>query len=102
MTSFTARSAMTSFTASGPGPVSLTAEGARRATEAVKETRTWTSSQVVIVFVNDHLVQGDFELLHGHINGRDHVLINSLRRQTKLLAEDIQHRLTTNKPHQVI
>src|ERR1700730_3067773 len=101
MTSFTPRSAMTSFTVSYSGPVSLAAEGARRATEAVKETRTRPSSQVVIVFVNNHLVQGDFELLLGDIYGRNHILVDGLRRQSKFLAEDVQHRLTTNKPHQV-
>src|SRR5712675_817098 len=102
MTSFTSRSATTSFTASCPGPVSLATEGARRATEAVKETRTRHSSQVVIVFINNNLVQGDFELLLGDIDGRNHVFVNGLRRQAEFLAEDVQQRLTTNKPHQVI
>src|SRR5258705_4870326 len=102
MTSFTPRSAMTSFTASCPGPVSLATEGARRATEAVKETRTRHSSQVVIVFINNHLVQGDFELLLGDIDGRNHVFVDGLRRQPEFLAKDVQQRLTTNKPYQVI
>ena len=55
----------------------MAAEGARRATEAAKETRTRNSFQVVIVFINNNFVEGDFELLLGDIDGRNHILVEA-------------------------
>src|SRR5438552_6943247 len=102
MTSFTPGSAMTSFTDRFLCPATLTAEGARRATEAVKVVPDTNSSQVVIVLINNHVIQNNFELLLSYVDRCNHILVESFRRQPKLLAENVQHRLTTNESHHVI
>src|SRR2546423_15582371 len=91
MTSFTPKSAMTSFTDDLLVLVSLAAQGARRATGAVKETGGQNSSEPVIVLVNDYLVHRNAEFLSSHIDSGDHVLVNNFRRHAELLTEDIQH-----------
>src|SRR2546425_9918895 len=102
MTSFTPKSAMTSFTDDLLMLVSLAAQGARRATGAVKETAGQNSSEPVIVLVNDCLVHRNAEFLSSHIDGGDHVLVNNFRRHPELLTGDIKHRIAANETDQVI
>src|SRR5882724_12187499 len=101
MTSFTRRSAMTSFTDRLLVSVSLAAQGARRATGAVKETAGQSSSEPVVVLVNDYLIHHDAEFLSSHIDSGNHIFVNNFRRHPELLAEDIQHGVPTNETDQV-
>src|SRR5215831_11264652 len=102
MTSFTAESAMTSFTDSLLVPVSLAAQGARRATEAVNETGGQASSEPVITLVNGHSVHHHAESLPSYVNGCDHIFVHCFRGQTEFLAEDVQQTIAANETHQVI
>src|SRR6185295_380192 len=102
MTSFTPKSAMTSFTHGLMVSVSLAAQGARRATGAVKETAAQSSSEPIVVLVNDYFVHLNTQFLSSHINGGDHIFVNNFRRHSEPFAEDIEHRVTTNETHHVV
>src|SRR6266850_3375546 len=102
MTSFTPKSAMTSFTDDLLVAVSLAAQGARRATGAVKEIAGQSSSEPIIMFVNNDLIHGDAEFLSSHIDSRDHIFVNNFWRHPELLPKDIQHGVATDEAHQMI
>src|SRR5215813_2419662 len=102
MTSVTPRSAMTSVTDTLLVSLSLTAQGARRATGVVNESAGPTLSKPILMFVNDNLVQSNAQFLSRHIDGREHVLINNFWRHPELLTEDIQDGITPNETDQVI
>ena len=76
MTSVTPKSAMTSVTDSLSVSLSLAAQGARRATVAVKESRG--SSEQIVVLVNNDLIDFDAKLLASHIDGRYHIFVSKL------------------------
>src|SRR5882724_11885540 len=102
MTSDTPKSAMTSVTDILLVSVSLAAQGAPRATGAVKETSGQCLSEPVVALVNDYLVHRNAEFLSSHIDGRDHIFVNHFGRHSELFTKDIQHRITTNETHQVV
>src|SRR5689334_16126520 len=102
MTSVTPKSAMRSVTDTLLVWVSLAAQGARRATGAVNETAGPTSSEPIVMFVNDNLIQSNAQFLSRHIDGRDHILVNNFWRHPELLAEDVQHGVAPNETHQVV
>src|SRR4030095_15991758 len=102
MTSDTPKSAMTSFTHDLLVAVSLAVQGARRATGAVKETAGQSSSEPIVMLVNDYLVQRDAEFLSSHIDSGDHVFVDSFRRHPESFAKNIKHCVPTDEPHQVI
>src|SRR5687768_12996139 len=102
MTSVTPKSAMTSVTDSLSVSLSLAAQGARRATGAVKESVGLNSSEPIVVLVNNDLIDFDAKLLSRHIDGRDHIFVSKLWRQPEFLAEDVQHGVATDETHQVI
>src|SRR3954451_9197905 len=64
--------------------------------------RPGLSAEHIVMFVNDDLVNRDAQFLASHIDGRNHIFVNSFWRHTELLAEDIQHRVTTDETHQVV
>src|SRR2546425_3613142 len=102
MTSDTPKSAMTSFTDGLLFSVFLAAQGARRATGAVKETAGQSSSEPIVVLVNDYLVHHDAQFLSSHIDGRDHIFVYNFWRHPEPFAEDIEHGVTTDETHQVV
>src|SRR5436189_4655242 len=102
MTSFTPKSAMTSFTDSLVVSVPLAAQGARTATGAVKATAGQSSSKPVVVLVNDYFVHPNAQLLSSHIDSRDHIFVNNFRRHHEPFAEDIEHRVAADETHQVV
>src|SRR6266542_4444444 len=102
MTSFTPKSAMTSFTDGLLVSVALAAQGARRATGAVKATVGQSSSEPVVVLVNDYFVHRNAQFLSGHIDSRDHIFVNNFRRHPEPFAEDIEHRVTADETYQVV
>src|SRR5260370_9317447 len=102
MTSFTPKSAMTSFTDGVLVAVAAAAQGARRATGAVREAAGQSSSEAVIVLVNDYLVHRNAQFLSGHIDSRDHIFVNNFRRHPEPFAEDIEHRVAADETHQVV
>src|SRR2546427_2128262 len=102
MTSVTPRSAMTSVTSMINTEFSWAAEGARRATGAVQENSRLVSSQPIVVFGNRQILDLHEQLLAAHVDRRDHVFVDPFGRQGKLLAKDIQQRITADETHQMV
>src|SRR6266478_1280742 len=82
---------MTSVTSMINTEFSWAAEGARRATGAVQENSRLVSSQPIVVFGNRQILD-----LH------EHVFVDRFGRQGKLLAKDIQQRITADETHQMV
>src|SRR5260370_16789773 len=101
-TSVTPRSAMTSVTAMINAEFAWAAEGARWATGAAQENSCLISSQPIVVFCNRQIFNIHQQLLAAHVDRRDHVFVDRFRRQGKLLAKDIQERVTADETHQVV
>src|SRR5258708_8297075 len=93
---------MTSVTAMINTEFSWAAEGARWATGAVQENSCLISSQPIFVFCYGQIFNILQQLLAAHVDRRDHVFVDRLRRQGKLLAKDIQERVTADETHQVV
>src|SRR5258708_30714980 len=91
---------MTSVTAMINTEFSWAAEGARWATGAVQENSCLISSQPIVVFCNRQIFNIHQQLLAAHVDRRDHVFVDRFRRQGKLLAKDIQQRVTADETHQ--
>src|SRR5260370_34364467 len=101
-TQVTPRNDMTSVTGMINSEFSWAAEGGRWATGAVQENSCLISSQPIVVFCNRQIFNIHQQLLAAHVDRRDHVFVDRLRRQGKLLAKDIQERVTADETHQVV
>src|SRR2546428_10630658 len=102
MTSVTPRSAMTSVTSMINTEFSWAAEGARRATGAVQEHSRLVSSQAIVASGTRQILVLHEQLWAPRVDRRDHVFVDRFGRQGKLLAKDIQQRITADETHQMV